>query len=93
MEPPLLLHLSRQQHRALAQEPGVSQQKDNAMLNLFVLDAEGEKVPMYVSAATPDDLRAASKWQTLWTGKTALDIPNKVALRCSDSNELLGLMA
>lgn len=63
------------------------------MLNLFVLDAEGDKVPVYVSAATPDDLRATAKWQTQWTSKAALEMPNKVALRRTGTNELLGLMA
>lgn len=63
------------------------------MLSLFVLDTEGEKVPVYVSEATPDDLRATAKWQTQWTSKAALEMPNKVALRRTDTNELLGLMA
>ena len=63
------------------------------MLNLFVLDPDGSKVPTYVSAASPDDLRATAKWQTQWTSKAALDMPNKVALRRTDTDELLGLMA
>ena len=63
------------------------------MLNLFVLDAEGGKVPVYVSEATPNDLCATTRWQTQWTSKAALEMPNKVALRRTDSNELLGLMA
>ena len=63
------------------------------VLNLFVLDIGGGKVPVYVSAATPDDLRATTKWQTQWTSKAALEMPNKVALRRKDTDELLGLMA
>ena len=58
------------------------------MLNLFVLDAEGDKVPVYVSAATPDDLRATAKWQTQWTSKAALEMPNKVALPAFPAHHL-----
>lgn len=32
-------------------------------MNLFVLDADGRKVPVYVSAATPDDLCATARWR------------------------------
>lgn len=30
----------------------------------FVLDTDGDKVLIYVSAATPDNLYATAKWQT-----------------------------
>lgn len=63
------------------------------MLNLFVLNADGSKVPVYVSEASLDDLRATERWQTRWTSKAALEMPNKVALRRTDTDELLGLMA
>lgn len=36
----------------------------DAVLNLFVLNAESDKVPVYVSAATSDGLRATANWQT-----------------------------
>ena len=62
-------------------------------MKLFVLDIGGNEVPTYVSHATADDLQATTKWQTKWTSKAAQDMPNKVALRRTDTNELLGLMA
>lgn len=62
-------------------------------LKLFVLDIGGNEVPTYVSHATAGDLQATTKWQTKWTSKAAQDMPNKVALRRTDTNELLGLMA
>ena len=58
-----------------------------------MLDIGGNEVPTYVSPATADDLQATTKWQTKWTSKAAQDMPNKVALRRTDTNELLGLMA
>ena len=62
-------------------------------MKLFVLDIGGNEVPTYVSHATAGDLQATTKWQTKWTSKAAQDMPNKVALRRTDTNELLGLMA
>ena len=62
-------------------------------MKLFVLDIGGNEVPTYVSPATAADLQATTKWQTKWTSKAAQDMPNKVALRRTDTNELLGLMA
>ena len=62
-------------------------------MKLFVLDIGGNEVPTYVSHATACDLQATTKWQTKWTSKAAQDMPNKVALRRTDTNELLGLMA
>lgn len=62
-------------------------------IELFVLDIGGNEVPTYVSHATAGDLQATTKWQTKWTSKAAQDMPNKVALRRTDTNELLGLMA
>ena len=62
-------------------------------MKLFVLDALGNEVPTCISPATMDDLQATTKWQTKWTSKAAQDMPNKVALRRTDTNELLGLMA
>lgn len=63
------------------------------MLNFFVLETDGRKVPVYVSEATPDDLQATAKWQTQWTSRFAREMPNKVALRRTDTEELLGLMS
>lgn len=62
-------------------------------MKLFVLDIGGNEVPTYVSHATAGYLQATTKWQTKWTSKAAQDMPNKVALRRTDTNELLGLMA
>ena len=62
-------------------------------MKLFVLDIGGNEVPTYVSHATAGDLQATTKWQTKWTSKAAQNMPNKVALRRTDTNELLGLMA
>ena len=62
-------------------------------MKLFVLDIGGNEVPTYVSHAAAGDLQATTKWQTKWTSKAAQDMPNKVALRRTDTNELLALMA
>lgn len=62
-------------------------------MKLFVLDIVGNEIPTYVSPATVGDLQATTKWQTKWTSKAAQDMPNKVALRRTDADELLGLMA
>lgn len=62
-------------------------------MKLFVLDIGGNEVPTYVSPATAGDLQATTKWQTKWTSQATQDMPNKVALRRTDTNELLGLMA
>ena len=62
-------------------------------MKLFVLDAGSNEVPTYVSPATMDDLQATAKWQTKWMSKAAQNMSNKVALRRTDTNELLGLMA
>ena len=63
------------------------------MLNLFVLDAAGSRVPVYAAAATTADLNATAHWQTQRTSRAALNMPNRVALRRVDTDELLGLMA
>lgn len=64
------------------------------MLNLFVIDAEsGTKVPAVVTKATLKDLNETKNWQTNWNTRYALEMPNKVALRRMDNQELLGLMA
>lgn len=62
-------------------------------MKLFVLDIVGNEIPTYVSPATVGDLQATTKWQTKWTSKAAQDMPNKVALRRTDTDELLGLLA
>ena len=62
-------------------------------MKLFVLDIGGNEVPTYVSPAAAGDLQATTKWQTKWKSKAAQDMPNKVALRRTDTNELLALMA
>lgn len=64
------------------------------MLNLFVLEAaSGEKVPAFVSEATQQDFTATKNWQTNWQSSFITQLPNKVALKREDSNELLGLMS
>ena len=62
-------------------------------MKLFVMGIGGNEVPTYVSPAAAGDLQATTKWQTKWTSKAAQDMPNKVALRRTDADELLGLMA
>lgn len=65
-------------------------------MNLFVWNADMDsKVPVSVSPATMEDLRKTEteSWQTHWTSKVALNMPNKVALHRCDTNELLGLMS
>lgn len=51
------------------------------------------KIPAVVKPATENDFGQTTGWQTNWTSKAASDMPNKVALRRSDDNELLGLMS
>lgn len=64
------------------------------MLDLFVWDAvSGMKVPAFVDAATEKDFTSTSSWQTSWLTPFAVQLPNKVALRRADNNELLGLMS
>ena len=61
------------------------------MLDLFVLNAESdERVPVYVAAASERDLTLTKGWQTRWTTPFARQLPNKVALRRTDDQELLG---
>lgn len=63
-------------------------------INLFVNAVpSGEKIPVAVLPATPDDLAATKTWQTRWTTKAAIEMPNKVALKRVDDGELLGLMS
>ena len=63
-------------------------------LNLFVWSHDmTAKLNAYVSSAEYADLAKTSDWQTSWTSKAARGMPNKVALRRSDGNELLGLMS
>lgn len=63
-------------------------------MNLFVWNyGMTEKIPVAVSPATNDDLLATKNWQTRWTTKAVLHMPNKVALHRSDNGQLLGLMS
>lgn len=62
-------------------------------MKLFVLDAGGSEIPTYVAPATTADLQATAEWQTQWTSKVARNMPNKVALHRTDTDELLGLMS
>lgn len=64
------------------------------MLDLFVRDAVSRmKVPAFVETATEKDFTATSSWQTNWLTPYAVRLPNKVALRRMDQDELLGLMS
>lgn len=64
------------------------------MLDLFVRDTvSGEKISTVVSPATEQDLSATWNWQTSWITPFAAQLPNKVALRRADDDELLGLMS
>jgi hypothetical protein len=63
-------------------------------LNLFVWNQDAtSKIPAVVKDATQEDFKNTKNWQTKWTSKAAKEMPNKVALRCRDSDELLGLMS
>ena len=46
-----------------------------------------------VTPATFEDLKQTADWQTQWTSREAQEMPNKVALRRRDDEELLGLMS
>ena len=63
----------------------MERQEGDAVLNLFVLDTEGDKMPVHISVAMPDNVHATANWKTQWTSKVALEMP--------DNDELLGLMA
>lgn len=64
------------------------------MLSLFVIeDASDIKIPTVVSPVTEQDLTSTKGWQTEWTTPYARQLPNKVALRRADNDELLGLMS
>lgn len=64
------------------------------MLNLFVVSQETqEKIDAYISAATADDFAATGNWQTSWQSQYIAGLPNKVALKRRDNDELLGLMS
>ena len=63
-------------------------------MKLFVWNHDfTAKIPALVSPVSHADLEATKNWQTQWTSKVAHKMPNKVALRRSDDNELLGLMS
>lgn len=64
------------------------------MLDLFVLDAVSEeKIPAVVRPATENDFASTRNWQTNWKSFFAAGLPNKVALSCTETGELLGLMS
>lgn len=64
------------------------------MLHLFVQDPSADKnIPVIAEKATEQDLEATKDWQTDWTTPFARQLPNQVALRRADDQELLGLMA
>ena len=64
------------------------------MLDLFVRESGSDrKISTIIEKATEHDLIETQDWQTSWTTSYVRQLPNKVALRRLDSNELLGLMA
>lgn len=64
------------------------------MLDLFVLDAvSGEKVSVVIRPAAESDLVSTQNWQTNWRSSFAAELPNKTALSCAETDELLGLMS
>ena len=64
------------------------------MLNLFVWNSDlSEKIAVEVSPAEQSDLENTYSWQTQWTSKAVMQMPNKVALHRADHAELLGLMS
>lgn len=63
-------------------------------MQLFVWDSSmTETYPVNVENATEEDFKYTAVWQTQWTSPAAAAMPNKVALRRADTNELLGLMS
>ncbi len=52
-----------------------------------------EKIPAKVVPASNEDFGHTANWQTRWTSQAVAAMPNKVALRRSDDEELLGLMS
>ncbi|WP_317394499.1 hypothetical protein [Agathobaculum desmolans] len=64
------------------------------MLGLFVLDGGIQsKVSAVIRPASESDFALTSEWQTSWQSKFVAEMPNKVALCRSDTEELLGLMS
>ncbi len=64
------------------------------MLKLFILDADDDKkIAAVVKPATEQDFEKTKDWQTNWMSPAAMSMPNKVALRRQDTDELLGLMS
>lgn len=64
------------------------------MLNLFVLSQNtGERVDAYISPASQTDFKSTVDWQTSWESAYISRLPNKVALKREDNDELLGLMS
>jgi len=52
-----------------------------------------EKIPAKVVPASNEDFSHTANWQTHWTTQAVSEMPNKVALRRIDNEELLGLMS
>ena len=64
------------------------------MLDLFVREsASDKKISATIAEATEHDLVGTQDWQTSWTTPFVRQLPQKVALRRLDNDELLGLMA
>ncbi|MBR2894206.1 MAG: hypothetical protein IKC03_00925 [Oscillospiraceae bacterium] len=63
-------------------------------MQLFVWDSSmSEKYSVEVRSATVEDFKNTATWQTQWTTPAVAAMPNKVALRRVDTDELLGLMS
>ena len=63
-------------------------------MQLYVWNhAMSEKYPVEVECATMEDFKDTTLWQTQWTSLAVAAMPNKVALRRADTDELLGLMS
>ena len=63
-------------------------------ISLYVYhNIDNERIPAYVSEATQEDFEKTRDWQTRWTSRAVKKMPNKVALRRTDNEELLGLMS
>ncbi|MGN1026974.1 MAG: hypothetical protein ACI4P4_11290 [Faecousia sp.] len=52
-----------------------------------------ERIPAKVVPASDEDFSHTANWQTHWTTQAVSAMPNKVALRRTDNEELLGLMS
>lgn len=63
-------------------------------MQLFVWNEDcTQRILAYVTPANSKDFMETVDWQTRWTTPEIASMPNKVALRRTDNEELLGMMS